>query len=146
MEFYLYFKALHVIAIISWMAGMLYLPRLFAYHSSRHNSKETNEIFVLMEKRLLKFIMNPALLASWVFGAVLVLHPQSNVQILSLWFLIKAIAVLLMSFLHFYFAYCRKKMETNNSFHSESFYKVINEIPTVLLIIVVIMVVVRPFS
>ena len=80
MDFYLYFKAIHIIAVISWMAGMLYLPRLFAYHCNKGNTKETNKIFVLMEKRLLRYIMNPAGILTWGFGLVLFFHPSANVD------------------------------------------------------------------
>ena len=145
MDFYLYFKAIHIIAVISWMAGMLYLPRLFAYHCNKGNTKETNKIFVLMEKRLLMYIMNPAGILTWVFGLVLFFHPSTNIDSFSLWFLIKIISVFLISITHVYFSYCRKKLEFNNNFKNPKFYKILNETTTVLMIIIVIMVVARPF-
>ena len=145
MDFYLYFKAIHIIAVISWMAGMLYLPRLFSYHCYKGNTKETNKIFVLMEKRLLRYIMNPAGILTWVFGLILFFHPSTNIDSFSLWFLIKIISLFFISITHVYFSYCRKKLEFDNNFKNPKFYKILNETTTVLMIIIVIMIVVRPF-
>ena len=146
MTFYLYIKALHIIAVISWMAGMLYLPRLFVYHSNIKNSKETNNIFIMMEKRLLRFIMNPALILTWVFGGILVFHPLSIIDLTEIWFVIKIVFVVVMSSIHGYFAYCRKMLQKDNTFYSQRFFKYLNEAPTILMIIIVIMVVVKPFN
>ena len=145
MDFYLYFKAIHIIAVISWMAGILYLPRLIAYHCNRENTKETNKIFVLMEKRLLRYIMNPAGILTWGFGLVLFFHPSADVDPFTLWFLIKIISVFFISITHVYFSYCRKKLEFDNNFKNPRFYKILNEMTTVFMIIIVIMIVVRPF-
>ncbi|MBT3939923.1 MAG: TIGR00701 family protein, partial [Pelagibacterales bacterium] len=111
MTFYLYIKAFHIIAVISWMAGMLYLPRLFVYHANMQNSEEVNNNFILMEARLLRFIMNPAMILTWLFGLVLVLHPLSIIDVTNIWFVVKIILVLIMSGLHGYFSYCRKKLQ-----------------------------------
>ena len=146
MTFYLYIKALHIISVISWMAGMLYLPRLFVYHSNIKNSEETNNIFIKMEKRLLKYIMNPALILTWVFGGILVFHPLSIIDLTAMWFVIKFFVVVVMSGMHGYFVYCRKMLQKDNSFYSQKFFKYINEVPTILMIIIVIMVVVKPFN
>ena len=146
MTFYLYVKAFHLISVISWMAGMLYLPRLFVYHANVKNTKETNDTFVIMENRLLRYIMNPAMILTWAFGIFLVLHPLSSVDYTSKWFMIKFILVLIMSGLHGYFSYCRKKLLHNNVFYSSRYLKYLNEAPTILMIIIVIMVVVRPFN
>ena len=146
MTFYLYIKALHIIAVISWMAGMLYLPRLFVYHSNIKNSKETNNIFIMMEKRLLRFIMNPALILTWVFGGILVFHPSSIIELTATWFVIKIVFVVVMSGIHGYFAYCRKMLQKDNTFYSQRFFKYLNEVPTILMLIIVIMVVVKPFN
>ena len=135
MDFYLYFKAIHIIAVISWMAGMLCLPRLFAYHCNKGNTKETNKIFVLMEKKLLRYIMNPAGILTWVFGLILFFHPSTNIDSFSLWFLIKIISVFFISITHVYFSYCRKKLEFDNNFQNPKFYKILNETTTVLMII-----------
>ena len=146
MTFYLYVKAFHLISVISWMAGMLYLPRLFVYHANVKNTKETNDTYVIMENRLLRYIMNPAMILTWAFGIFLVLHPLSSVDHTSKWFMIKFILVLIMSGLHGYFSYCRKKLLHNNSFYSPKYLKYLNEAPTILMIIIVIMVVVKPFN
>ena len=145
MDTYLYLKAIHILAVISWMVGMLYLPRLFVYHCNKNNSEETNKIFVLMEKRLLRYIMTPAGVFTWVFGLLLFYHPSSSIDFFSFWFLIKIISVLLISAIHGYLIYCRKNLEINNNFKSKRFFKILNEVTTVLMIIVVIMIVVRPF-
>ena len=146
MSFYLYIKAFHLISVISWMAGMLYLPRLFVYHSNIKNSQETNDNFVAMEKRLLRYIMNPAMILTWILGILLILHPLSSVDQTSTWFIIKLILVLIMSGLHGYFSFCRKKLLFDNSFYSPKYFKYLNEAPTVLMIAIVIMVIVRPFN
>ena len=146
MTFYLYIKAFHLISVISWMAGMLYLPRLFVYHSNTKNSQETNNNFAIMENRLLRYIMNPAMILTWLFGLVLILHPLSTVDQTSTWFTIKLLLVLIMSGLQGYFSYCRKKLLQDNSFYSPRYFKYLNEVPTVLMIAIVIMVVVQPFN
>jgi len=146
MTFYLYIKALHIISVISWMAGMLYLPRLFVYHANIMNSKDTNNIFIIMEKRLLRYIMNPAMVLTWASGLILVFHPFSVIDTTAIWFTIKIILVLTMSCLHGYFAYCRKKLQEDNSFYSQSYFKYLNEAPTILMIVIVIMVVIQPFN
>ena len=146
MTFYLYIKAFHLISVISWMAGMLYLPRLFVYHSNTENSQETNNNFVIMENRLLRYIMNPAMILTWLFGLALILHPLSIVDQTSTWFIIKLILVLIMSGLHGYFSYCRKKLLQDSFFYSPRYFKYLNEAPTILMIAIVIMVVVQPFN
>ena len=104
MTFYLIFKVVHIFAMVSWMAGMLYLPRIFVYHSNKNNSKEMNEAFVTMEYKLLKYIMNPAMIATWIFGILLLIHPYSSVNIYSFWFLVKFFCVILMTLFHAYYA------------------------------------------
>ncbi len=144
--FYLYIKAFHIIAVISWMAGMLYLPRLFVYHANKNNTKEMNETFELMEKRLLKYIMNPAMILTWALGIVLIFSPLINFGPNSLWLSIKMILVVIMSGIHGYFGYCRKALIKNNTFYSQKFFRFLNEAPTVLLIIIIILVVVKPYN
>ena len=146
MTFYLIFKVVHIFAMVSWMAGMLYLPRIFVYHSNKNNSKEMNETFVTMEYKLLKYIMNPAMIATWVFGILLLIHPYSSVNIYSFWFLVKVFFVILMTVFHAYYAYCRKKMLLDNLFKSSRYYKIINEIPAFLLILILIMVIIKPYG
>ena len=144
--FYLYIKAFHIIAVISWMAGMLYLPRLFVYHANKNNTKEMNETFELMEKRLLKYIMNPAMILTWALGIVLIFSPLIDFGLNSLWLSIKLILVIIMSGVHGYFGYCRKALIKNNTFYSQKFFRFLNEAPTVLLIIIIILVVVKPYN
>ncbi len=146
MTFYLYIKAFHIISVISWMAGMLYLPRLFVYHSNKDNSKTMNLTFELMEKRLFKYIMNPAMFATWASGLILIFSSISNYGLDTYWLLIKMILVLLMSALHGYFGFLRKALIKDNSAHSQKYFKYINEAPTILLILIVILVVVKPYS
>ena len=146
MTLYLYIKAFHLISVMSWMAGMLYLPRLFVYHANVKNSQGTNDNFVIMEKRLLRYIMNPAMILTWMFGLVLISHPLSTIDQTSLWFIIKLVLVLIMSGIHGYFSYCRKKLAHDNSLFSPRYFKYLNEVPTILMIAIVIMVVVRPFN
>ena len=146
MTFYLYIKAFHIIAVISWMAGMLYLPRLFVYHSNKNNTKEMNETFVQMEKRLFNYIMRPAMAATWVLGLILVFSSIGVYELTSVWFIAKLICVFVMTGLHEYFGLCRKALIKDNAKYSQKFFKYINEAPTVLLIIIVILVVVKPYS
>ena len=145
MEFYLYLKAAHIISVIAWMAGMLYLPRLFVYHSKPSNTKEMNRVFIVMEKRLLRYIMNPAMILSWVFGFLLIINPSSSVNVFGGYFVVKLIAVVLLSILHGFLSLCRKNFELNRNKYSSNFFKVVNEIPTVLLVVVVLMIIVKPF-
>ena len=123
MTFYLYIKAFHIISVISWMAGMLYLPRLFVYHANVKNSQQTNDTFIIMEKRLLKYIMNPAMALTWILGLILILHPLSVIDHSNVSFTIKLILALIMSGMHGYFSYCRKKLLKNNSFYSPRYFK-----------------------
>ena len=146
MDIYLFYKAVHIISVISWLAGMLYLPRIFVYHCNQSNSKDTNAVFSLMEKRLLKYIMNPAMILTWVFGALMTLHAEFSINILSLWFIIKIVCVVLMSGFHGYFSYCCKQLEKDNSFKSSKFFRIVNEVPTILMIIIIFMVVMRPYN
>ena len=115
MTFYLYIKAFHIIAVISWMAGMLYLPRLFVYHSNKNNTKEMNETFVQMEKRLFNYIMRPAMAATWVLGLILVFSSIGVYELTSVWFIAKLICVFVMTGLHEYFGLCRKALIKDNA-------------------------------
>ena len=143
---YKWVLAFHIIAVISWMAGMLYLPRLFVYHSNKKNTKEMNETFELMEKRLLKYIMNPAMVLTWALGIALIFSPVIDFSSNSLWLIIKLVLVIIMSGLQGYFGYCRKELIKDNTFFSQKFFRFLNEAPTVLLIIIVILVVVKPYN
>jgi putative membrane protein len=139
---YLWLKAFHVIAVIAWMAGMLYLPRLFVYHAVAVAGSEQSETFKVMEQRLLKFIMGPAMAVTWVLGIVLVLETQAFG---ARWFQIKFALVLAMSILHGLFSHWAHEFRFDRNRRSARFYRIANEIPTVLLVLIVILAVVKPF-
>ncbi|MGC6485325.1 MAG: protoporphyrinogen oxidase HemJ [Candidatus Puniceispirillales bacterium] len=140
---YLWIKALHVISIIAWMAGLLYLPRLYVYHAMVEKGSARAETFALMERRLLKAIMNPAMIASFVFGFWMVLLDPGLLS--EGWFHAKVGLVLLMAGCHGKFARMRREFENGTANHSDKYYRVWNEAPTLLMIAIVILVVVRPF-
>ena len=137
---YEWLRALHLIAVMSWMAGLLYLPRLFVYHVER---PENGEVFKVMERRLLRFIMNPAMIASWVLGLLMLYANPAMMQ--GGWMHVKLFAVILMSGCHGFLAGCRKRFEQDTNKRNAKFYRLINEVPTVLMIVIVIMAVVQPF-
>jgi len=139
---YLWLKALHIIAVISWMAGMLYLPRLFVYHAAAKPGSEQSETFKVMERRLLRAIINPAMIASWLLGAWLV---WSGGWLTAPWFLTKFALVILLSALHGYLAGIVKQFAADQNPHSQKYYRIINEIPTVLMIAIVLLATVKPF-
>ena len=143
MNAYLTFKALHLIAVISWMAGLLYLPRIFVYHSETKENKEQSETFKLMEKRLYLYIMNPAMILSWISGILLV-HTQ-GLELLGLfWMQVKFGLVTILTAYHFYLLIFLKDFQHNNNIKSSKFFRIINEVPTVLLIIIIFVVVFKP--
>ena len=142
MNLYLLFKSLHLIAVISWMAGLLYLPRIFVYHSET-KSKEVMETFKVMEKKLFFYIMNPAMILSWLFGFLLI-HSIGIQSIRETWLISKLLLVLSLTFYHFYLFGCLKKFSLNENNRSPRFFRVINEVPTVLLIVIIFLVVFKP--
>ena len=139
---YLWLKALHIIAVIAWMAGMLYLPRLFVYHAMAKPKSEVSETLKTMERRLFNFIMMPAMLITWIVGIFLLLEGQ---WLGAGWFHAKFVAVLAMTVLHGLFARWVNEFQADRNNHSAKLYSIINEIPTALLIVIVILVVVKPF-
>ena len=142
MNLYLTLKAIHVIAVISWMVGLLYLPRLFVYHVE-NNSPESSKIFKVMEKRLMKIIMNPAMIITWLSGlSVLWILGFNN--IFSLWLSIKFLFVIVLSGYHGFLSKCFKDFESDRNKRSSKFFRVINEIPTIILIIIVFLVIFKP--
>jgi len=143
-DYYAWFKALHIISMTAWMAGMFYLPRLFVYHADVKAGSKEDERFKTMERRLLKIIMNPAMLATIVFG--LLLSHIYGFYALGSWFYIKMFFVLILGGLHGYFSHTVKIFAKGNNKKTSTFYKCINEIPTVAFVIIVIMVVVKPFE
>ena len=143
MNTYLTFKALHLIAVISWMAGLLYLPRIFVYHAETVNNKDKYDTFLVMERRLLIYIMNPSMILSWIFGLLLI-HSIGIKSFGELWMIIKIILVLALTFYHFYLFNCHKSFFQNANSRSPKFYRFINEVPTVLLIFIIFIVVFKP--
>jgi putative membrane protein len=139
---YLTLKAFHIIAVISWMAGMLYLPRLFVYHADAVAGSEQSEIFKVMERRLLKFIMLPAMIASWILGIVLLLETQAFA---AGWFIAKFGLVLAMTIVHGLLSHWAGEFSFDRNRHPSKFYRVVNEIPTVLMILIVLLAVLKPF-
>ncbi len=143
-DYVLWYKSIHVISVISWMAAMLYMPRLFMYHTKAKTDSEMDKTFQIMERRLLRFIMNPAMIATYIFG-LLTTYIYGFLS-LGMWFHLKMCAVLFLTVFHMFLARLRKDFEKGKNTHSENFYKVINEIPTVLMIISVVLVIVKPFE
>ena len=143
MNSYLLFKSLHLIAVISWMAGLLYLPRIFVYHADATKSIELKETFKLMEKRLYFYIMNPAMVLSWIFG-VLLIHSIGIETIQQKWFIIKLISVVILTLYHFFLLRCLRGFELEVNQYSSKFYRIANEVPTLLLIIIIFVVVFKP--
>jgi putative membrane protein len=139
---YEWIKAFHVIAIIAWMAGMLYLPRLFVYHCTAERGSVQSETFKIMEQRLLKAIINPAMIASWVLGLWLA---WSGGWYRTGWLQAKVLCVLVLSGLHGIMARWVRDFAHDRNMHTQRFYRIINEVPTLLLIIIVILAVVKPF-
>src|SRR6202043_550823 len=144
---YPWIKAFHLIAAMAWMAGMLYLPRLFVYHCAAETGSVQSETFKVMERRLLRAIINPAMIATWVFGLWLAwLGPDSHYGwFASGWLQAKILLVLALSAVHGLLARWRADFAADRNRHSQRFYKIINEVPTVLLIIIVLLVVLKPF-
>lgn len=141
---YLWVKAFHLIALISWMAGIFYLPRLFVYHADAEKGSELSETLKIMERKLLKVIMNPAMLATWVFG-LLMLHANMGLMTGQGWMHAKLALVLVMSGFHGYLARTRKVFLRDENKRSHKFYRKINEVPTLLMIAIVILAVIKPF-
>jgi protoporphyrinogen IX oxidase len=139
---YEWLKAFHVIAVIAWMAGMLYLPRLFVYHCEAEPGSKQSETFKVMERRLLKAIINPAMVASWVLGVWLAWKGGWTT---AGWFHAKLLLVLALSVLHGFLARWVRDFAADRNRHSQKFYSIINEVPTVLMIGIVILAVVKPF-
>ncbi len=136
-------KSLHIIFFTTWMAGLFYLPRLFVYHSSCEINSDQYNTFNIMEKKLLRFIMNPSMFLTWFLGIALALL---NNYFLTIWLITKIVLVVLMSCFHMYCAKIRIDFEGNNNRKKESFFRIINEIPTILFILIVLIVVFKPFD
>ena len=143
MNIYLLFKSLHLLAVISWMAGLLYLPRIFVYHAENIDQKKTSEIFKIMERRLFNYIMMPAMILTWIFGILLVgsLGVQAFYE---LWVILKGIFVLLLTHYHFYLGKCVRLFANDQNKKTSKFFRIINEVPTILLILIVFIVIFKP--
>ena len=146
MNTYLFFKSIHLIAVISWMAGLLYLPRIFVYHSEavqNNKSEDLMETFKVMERRLFTYIMNPAMIVSWIFG-ILLIYTIGIDSFGFLWLQLKLLFVIILSIYHFFLLQCLRKFAENTNSYSPKFYRIINEIPTILLILIVFIVIFKP--
>ena len=142
MNSYLLFKSLHLIAVISWMAGLLYLPRIFVYHAENNNEIISN-VFRTMERKLFYYIMTPAMVLSWVFGLVLI-HEIGFQQLSNLWLQLKLILVVLLTTYHIYLGLLLNQFKLDQNKKTSKFYRYINEIPTLLLILIVFIVIFKP--
>ncbi len=143
-DYYSWYKAAHIVAVISWMAAMFYMPRLFVYHTRAEKGSVMDDTFKTMERRLLKIIMNPALIATYFFG--LLNAYIYGLSALGMWFHIKMVAVLILTLYHAFMANRVRAFANGKNEYSENFYRLINEIPVLFMIIAVIMVVVKPFE
>ena len=143
MNTYLLFKSLHLISVVSWMAGLLYLPRIFVYHVENIEKKQATDIFEVMERKLYNYIMRPAMILTWLFGIALIY--LNGLDIFSqLWMQLKIFLVILLSIFHEYLGKCMISLKNNSNKKSAKYFRIINEIPTVTLIIVVFLVVFKP--
>ena len=139
----LLFKSLHLIAVVSWMAGLLYLPRIFVYHVENIEKKESVEIFKVMEKKLYFYIMYPAMVLSWIFGLMLIsIIGFSSLSFL--WLKLKLLFVVLLTIYHFYLGKCLNKLKVDTNNTTSKFFRIINELPAILLILIVFIVIFKP--
>ena len=143
MNFYLLFKSLHLISVISWMVGLLYLPRIFVYHAENNEDKNISNVFKIMEKKLYFYIMTPAMILSWIFGLLLI-HSIGFQQLGQTWMILKMIFVIILTLYHFYLGKILAQFKIDQNSHSHKFYRLINEIPTLLLILIVFVVIFKP--
>ena len=142
MNLYLLFKSLHLIAVISWMAGLLYLPRIFVYHSEASNESQ-KDVFKIMERKLYNYIMMPAMLLSWLFG-VLLIHSLGFTVFVELWMQIKTAAVVILTYYHFLLGKYLNDFAIDSNKKTSKFFRIMNEVPTIILIVVIFVVVFKP--
>ena len=143
MNSYLLFKSLHLIAVVSWMAGLLYLPRIFVYHVENKEKKEVTNIFEIMEKKLFYYIMRPAMIFTWFFGLILIY--LNGIEIFfQLWMQIKIVLVILLSAYNDYLGKCLVSLKNDSNTKSSKFFRIINEVPTIILIFAVFLVIFKP--
>ena len=136
---FLWIKAIHIISVIAWMAGLLYLPRLFVYHSDKEIKQNTSNTFKVMERKLYRFIMNPSVALVWITG--LILFYYSGIET---WLLVKIAFVILMTFFHIFLGQCLRDFFADTNKYSSRFFRIINEVPTIIMIIIVFLVVLQP--
>jgi len=142
MNLYLLFKSLHLIAVISWMAGLLYLPRIFVYHSESYTQSQKS-VFKTMERKLYNYIMMPAMLLSWIFGLLLI-HSLGFTIFTELWMQIKTVAVIILTYYHFTLGRYLNDFALDNNKKSSKFFRIYNEIPTIILVVVIFIVIFKP--
>ena len=143
MNTYLLFKSLHLISVISWMAGLLYLPRIFVYHSQNHTQPIISNVFKVMERKLFFYIMTPAMTLSWIFGLILI-HEIGFDQLGEKWMILKLVFVVVLTLYHFYLGRILGQFKLDINKHTHKYYRYINEIPTLLLILIIFVVVFKP--
>ena len=143
MNIYLTYKALHLIAVISWMAGLLYLPRIFVYHTENESNKNISRVFKTMERKLYFYIMTPAMIISWIFGLLLI-GSIGFEQLSTYWLKTKLVLVFLLTIYHFYLGVFLKKFEMDVNTKSSKFFRFFNEVPTILLILIIFIVIFKP--
>lgn len=143
-DYYQTFKALHMISIIAWMAGLLYLPRLFVYHCTVKAGSEASETFKIMERRLLWAIMHPAMVVSYIFGVLMLIELGGEAWELG-WMQVKIACIIALTIIHFQMGVWRKDFERDQNVRSEKFFRIMNEVPTILMILIVFMVILQPF-
>ena len=146
MNIYLLIKSIHLIAVISWMVGLLYLPRIFVYHSeaiANNKSEDLMTTFKIMERRLFIYIMNPAMIVSWIFGIWLI-HSVGFDNLNTFWLQLKLLFVIILTIYHFFLFNCLRKFTENTNSYSPKFYRIINEIPTILLVGIIFIIVFKP--
>ena len=143
MNTYLLFKSIHLIAVISWMAGLLYLPRIFVYHTENSSEEKVSKIFKVMERKLYFYIMTPAMTLSWLFGLLLI-HSIGFQQLGQTWMLLKLLFVVILTLYHFYLGKLLSQFSIDSNRHSHKFYRYINEIPTIMLILIIFVVIFKP--
>ena len=143
MNLYLTLKALHLISVISWMAGLLYLPRIFVYHSENKNEEKVCEVFKTMEFKLYNYIMMPAMILSWLFGLVLITVIGFE-QLANTWLKLKFFLVIILTAYHFFLGNCLNKFKIDENNYSSRFFRIFNEVPTILLILIVFIVILKP--
>ena len=145
MNSYLIFKSLHLIAVISWMAGLLYLPRIFVYHTENSSNIEVCKVFKVMERKLYFYIMYPAMLLSWIFGLALI-HLVGTELLSALWMQVKFFLVVTLTVYHFYLGSCLKAFKDDRNTLGSKYFRIINEIPTILLILIIFFAILKPLG